>query len=114
MMRKGLRFGLLLAATEGMAVLATPGARAATPINGQLVQETGPTTALGGGNHVFVRFGSDAAFGVVYGTAANPNNIYIVAIKARYLGVAQVKDEQGRRFAENRPIKIYALYAVKR
>ena len=110
---KAILIGLLLVATGGMAVLATPGARAATLINGQLVQETGPTTALGGGNHVFVRFGSDAAFGVVYGTAANPNNIYIVAIKARYLGVAQVKDEQGRRFAENRPIKIYTLYAVK-
>jgi len=110
---KAILIGLLLVATAGMALLATPAARAATPINGQLVQETGPTTALGGGDHVFVRFGSDAAFGVVYGTSANPNNIYIVAIKARYLGVAQVKDEQGRSFAENRPIKIYTLYAVK-
>src|SRR2546422_16749 len=110
---KAILIGLLLVATAGMAVLATPTARAATLINGQLVQETGPTTALGGGDHVFVRFGSDAAFGVVYGTSANPNNIYIVAIKARYLGVAQVKDEQGRSFAENRPIKIYTLYAVK-
>src|SRR5881397_196833 len=110
---KAILIGLLLVATAGMAVLVTPAARAATLINGQLVQETGPTTALGGGDHVFVRFGSDAAFGVVYGTSANPNNIYIVAIKARYLGVAQVKDEQGRSYAENRPIKIYTLYAVK-
>src|SRR5881409_3803053 len=93
---KAILIGLLLVATAGMAVLVTPAARAATVTNDQLVQETGPTTALGGGNHVFVRFGTDAAFGVVYGTSANPNNIYIVAIKARYLGVAQVKDEQGR------------------
>src|SRR5881409_3612618 len=113
MKAKAILIGLLLVATAGMAVLVTPAARAATLINGQLVQETGPTTALGGGDHVFVRFGSDAAFGVVYGTSANPNNIYIVAIKARYLGVAQVKDEQGRSYAENRPIKIYTLYAVK-
>src|SRR3989441_1352167 len=110
---KAILICLLLVATAGMAVLATPPARAATLINGQLVQETGPTTALGGGDHVFVRFGSDAAFGVVYGTSANPNNIYIVAIKARYLGVAQGKDAQGRSYAENRPIKIYTLYAVK-
>src|SRR5881296_4109810 len=92
---KAILIGLLLVATAGMAVLVTPATRAATLINGQLAQETGPTTALGGGDHVFVRFGSDAAFGVVYGTSANPNNIYIVAIKARYLGVAQVKTSKG-------------------
>src|SRR2546425_7780484 len=83
---EAILIGLLLVATAGMAILVTPAARAASLINGQLFQETGPTTALGGGDHVFVRFGSDAAFGVVYGTSANPNNIYIVAIKARYLG----------------------------
>src|SRR6266704_723030 len=110
---KAILIGLLLVATSGMAVLVTPSARAATLINDQLVQETGPTTALGGGDHVFVRFGTDASFGVVYGTAASPNNIYIVAIKARYLGVAQVVDQQSRPVTENRPIKIYTLYAVK-
>src|SRR2546426_4644594 len=97
-------------ATALTALTVSPVARGATLINSQLVEETGPTAALGGGDHVFVRFGSDAAFGVVYGTSANPNNIYIVAIKARYLGVAQVKDEQGRGYAENRPIKVYTLY----
>src|SRR3989475_3119373 len=110
---KAILIGLLLVATAGMAVLVTPATRAATLINGQLVEETGPTTALGGGDHVFVRFGSDAAFCVVYGTSANPNTIYIVAIKAPDLGVAQVKDEQGRSYAEKRPIKIYTLYAGK-
>src|SRR5213594_537128 len=110
---KAILIGLLLVATAGMAVLVTPATRAATVINGQLVEETGPTSVLGGGDHVFVRFGSDAAFGVVYGTTANPNNVYIVAIKARYLGVAQVADTQNRTIAENRPIKIYTLYAVK-
>src|SRR2546426_9892382 len=79
---KAILIGLLLVATGGMAVLATPGARAATLVNGQLVQETGPTTALGGGNHVFVRFGSDAAVGVVDGAPANANNNYIVAVEA--------------------------------
>src|SRR5213594_817872 len=103
---KAIVIGLLLIAAAGMAVLVTPAARAATPINDQLVEETGPTTALGGGDHVFVRFGTDAAFGVVYGTTGNPNNIYVVGIKARYLGVAQVVDQSGASVASNRPIKI--------
>src|SRR3989449_8792250 len=89
---KAILIGLLLVATAGMAVLVTPAARAATLINGQLVQETGPTTALGGGGPAFVRFGSDAACGVAYGTSADPTNTYIVSIKGRYLGVAKAKD----------------------
>src|SRR5207249_451742 len=85
----------LLMATALTALTVSPAARGATLINSQLSEETGPTTALGGGDHVFVRFGTDAAFGVVYGTTGNPNNIYVVAIKARYLGVAQVVDQSG-------------------
>src|SRR2546428_11591844 len=100
-------------ATALTALTVSPAARGATLINSQLSEETGPTTALGGGDHVFVRFGTDAAFGVVYGTTANPNSIYIVAIKARYLGVDQVVDQAGASVASNRPIKIYTLYAVK-
>jgi len=103
----------LLIATALTAIAASPSARAGTLINEQLVEDLATTTALGGGDAVFVRFGADAAFGVVYGTDASPNNIYIVAIKARYLGVAQVVDTQGREVASNRPIKIYTLYAVK-
>ena len=110
---KAILLVLCLLATAMAAIFAAPMSRAATLINGQLVEESGPTSVLGGGDHVFVRFGSDAAFGVVYGTTANPNNVYIVAIKARYLGVAQVADTQNRTIAENRPIKIYTLYAVK-
>src|SRR2546422_1649775 len=100
-------------ATALTALTVSPAARGATLINSQLSEETGPTSALGGGDHVFVRFGTDAAFGVVYGTTANPNSIYIVAIKARYLGVAQVVDQAGASVASNRPIKIYTLYALK-
>lgn len=110
---KAILVVLCLLVTAATAVFVSPAARGSTLINNQLVEETGPTTVLGGGNHVFVRFGSDAAFGVVYGTTANPNNVYLVAIKARYLGVAQVVDPQNRSIAQNRPIKIYTLYAVK-
>lgn len=103
----------LLVAMVGAVLVTTPLARAGTLINSQLVESVGPTAALGGGDYVFVRFGTDAAFGLVYGTASNPNNVYVVAIKARYLGVGQVYDERGSRIAENRPIKIYTLYAAK-
>jgi hypothetical protein len=96
-----------------MAVFTSPPVKAAPYINDQLVEERGDTAILGGGGHVFVRFGRDAAFGIVYGTTANPNNIYVVAIKARYLGVAQVVDSQGRSIIENRAIKVYTLYAMK-
>jgi hypothetical protein len=96
-----------------MAVFTSPPVGAATYINDQLVEERGDTAILGGGGHVFVRFGRDAAFGIVYGTTANPNNIYVVAIKARYLGVGQVVDSQGRSIIENRAIKVYTLYAMK-
>ncbi len=110
---KALLVVLLLVATAVTVLVTAPTARAGTFINDQLVEETGSTTALGGGDHVFVRFGTDAAFGVVYGTNTTHNNIYIVAIKARYLGVAQVVDQAGASVATNRPIKIYTLYAAK-
>src|SRR5438552_1941193 len=110
---KALVIMLLLAATAIGVVVSAPTARSGTLINSQLVEETGATAALGGGDHVFVRFGNDAAFGVVYGTTANPNNVYLVAIKARYLGLAQAVDTQNRSLAQNVPIKIYTLYAVK-
>src|SRR5437870_6910281 len=110
---KALVIVLLLAATAIGVVVSAPAARSGALINSQLVEETGATAALGGGDHVFVRFGDDAAFGVVYGTTANPNDIYIVAIKARYLGVAQVFDQANTSVATNRPIKIYTLYALK-
>src|SRR5256886_10559842 len=110
---KAILVAMCLLVTAATAVFASPVAQGKTLINDQLTEETGPTSVLGGGDHVFVRFGADAAFGVVYGTTANPNNVYIVAIKARYLGVAQVADTQNRTIAENRPIKIYTLYAVK-
>src|SRR2546430_4543118 len=110
---KAILLALCLLATGFAAMFGTPVVHGATFINDKLVEETGPTSALGGGDHVFVRFGNDAAFGVVYGTTANPNNVYLVAIKARYLGLAQAVDTQNRSLAQNGPIQIYTLYAVK-
>jgi len=39
--------------------------------------------------------------------------VYFVAIKARYLGMAQVYDDKGNLVEANHSVKIYTLYAVK-
>ncbi len=82
-------------------------------LNEQITTDTGPTAVLGGGDHFFIKFGNDSAFGIVWGTNATPNNVYFVAVKTRYLGVAQVYDEQGALVAGNQTVKIATLYAVK-
>src|SRR3990172_4125106 len=82
-------------------------------VNERLVEEIRPSDLLGGGDKVFVRFGEDAAFGVLWGNATNPNHIYLVAIKARYLGLADVKTAAGQVVDEDRPIKVYTLYGFK-
>src|SRR5438093_1043613 len=70
---KAILVALCLIVTGLAAVFASPSTQAATYVNDQLMEERGATAALGGGDHVFVRFGSDAAFGIAYGTTANPN-----------------------------------------
>src|SRR3990172_2486267 len=91
-----------------------PFARAADPST-PVSEEAGPvdSTWLGGGDHHFIRFGSDAAFGVLWGTNATPNNIYLVAIKARYLGVADVENAAGDTIVRDRAVRIYTMYAMK-
>ena len=98
-----------------LGVLAVPPSvsAASTDLSGRLQTEQGPTTILGGGDHFFVKFGADAAFGIVWGTNDTPNNVYFVAIKARYLGVAQVYDTEGNLVEANHTVKIYTLYAIK-
>lgn len=98
-----------------LGVFAIPSSVSAAPIKltDQLTTDTGTTTDLGGGKYFFVKFGADAAFGIVWGTDTNVNNVYFVAIKARYLGMAQVYDRNGAPVAGNQTIKIYTMYAVK-
>jgi len=98
-----------------LGVLAVPVAASAADddVTNRLQTESGPTDILGGGDHFFVKFGTDAAFGVVWGTQDTPNNIYFVAVKARYLGVAQVYDSEGNLIRSNQTVKVTTLYAVK-
>ncbi len=91
-----------------------PSAQAATTnLSGQLVYASGSTSAFGGGDYRFIEFGTDAAFGVVWGNATHANNIYVVAIKARYLGVGQVYASNGTRLVQNEPVKVYTIYAAQ-
>jgi len=97
----------------GVLAVPLPASATSTDLSSRLETEQGPTTILGGGDHFFVKFGADAAFGIVWGTNDTPNNVYFVAIKARYLGMAQVYDTDGKLVEANHTVKIYTLYAIK-
>jgi hypothetical protein len=98
-----------------LGVFAIPASVSAAPVtvSSKLTTDTGTTTDFGGGDFFYVRFGADAAFGIVWGTDTTLNNVYFVAIKARYLGMAQVYDTQGTMVEANHTVKIYTVYAVK-
>ncbi len=97
----------------GVFAIPTTVSAASTNLSNKLTTATGTTSDFGGGSYFYVKFGSDAAFGIVWGNNQTPNDIYFVAIKARYLGMAQVYDSQGALVEANKTIKIYTLYAVK-
>ncbi len=103
---------LLAVSALAFVAVAPPVQAATTDVSGQLITSAGPTTAFGGGDYRFIEFGNDAAFGVVWGNATHANNIYVVAIKARYLGVGQVYNNATHALVDtNEPIKVYTIYA---
>ncbi len=97
----------------GMVAVPLQAAAEAVTLDEQIETEEGATDILGGGDHFFVKFGTDAVFGIVWGTEGEENSVYFVAIKARYLGLAQVYNNDGEMIEDNRTIKIYTMYAVK-
>src|SRR5207247_10572616 len=62
---------------------------------------------------VVLRVRWDESYVTVTRTTEIMNNSYVVAIKARYLGVAHVVDSQGLTLHDTRATKIYTLYAMK-
>lgn len=98
-----------------MGMLAVPAQASAETItmDEQIETEEGATDFLGGGEHFFVKFGTDAAFGIVWGNETEENAVYFVTLKARYLGLAQVYNNDGEMIEEDRVVKIYTMYAVK-
>ena len=97
----------------GVFAIPTNASAASMDLSNKLTTATGTTTDFGGGSYFYVKFGSDAAFGIVWGNNQTSNDVYFVALKARYLGMAQVYDSQGALVEANKTIKIYTLYAVK-
>ena len=97
-----------------LGALIMPSPSSADPIlTGELMEEEGSTTILGGGDHFFVKYGEDAAFGIVWGNEQVENNVYFVAIKTRYLGISQVYDSDGNVLEEDHTLKVRTMYAVK-
>ncbi len=103
---------VLMMLITAFAVPAASASPAITNMNDKISTEVGPTTDLGGGDHFYVKFGSDAAFGILWGTNQTPNNIYFVSYISRYLGYLNVDEPNGTVLTQ-KPLKIYTLYAVK-
>ena len=80
-------------------------------INDAAKLETGSTEAFGGGDYIAVSM-RDAKFTVIYGNETNENNIIIVSEYTRYLGGAEIYDNQDN-FIEKRGIPIRTIFAQK-
>jgi len=55
----------------------------------------------------------DAMMGVLYGTASNPNFIYIISVHTRYIGVADVYDNDGKLLKKGHAIPVRTLFAQR-
>ncbi len=78
--------------------------------------ETGTTEEFDGGDYVAVNMtkgDSFAWFGVVYGTEAEPAPITIAGMTMRFMGGAQVVDENGGLMATEVPIPVMTLSAQR-
>jgi hypothetical protein len=95
MMRKALA-AAVLAALVLASVLAASGTVAAqdAPLRAPELVETGKTDRFGGGDWIVIRSG-ETLFGVLYGNEERPNSVVIFAEYRRYLGGAEIYDEQG-------------------
>ncbi len=74
----------------------------------QVIVEQGSTDRFGGGDWVRVRSG-DAAVAVLYGTPAQQNRIVVFAEYKRFLGGADVYDEQGN-YLGTRGVPVYTVF----
>jgi len=69
---------------------------------------------LGGGEFIGIRNrDNDAMIGILYGTESDPNNVYVVSIFTRYLGVADIYGENGKELASGKPIPVRTIYAQR-
>jgi len=73
---------------------------------------TGSTSQLGGGDYFALSYGN-TLFGVVYGNSTNPNCVSVFSITTRIVGVADVYGEKGAKIADDMPIEIQSISALK-
>jgi hypothetical protein len=111
--RKMRKTGIV--AALAVALMATPmlsGVASAGDSAGNTITPTvqqGTTDRLGGGDWVVVHAGN-TNFGVVYGTAQNPNKLYIFADYKRYIAGADFYDAQGN-FIKTRGVPVETVFA---
>ncbi len=96
-------FTLLCAPLAIAGFASAAGERDLTP-----VVEQGSTDRLGGGDWISVRAG-DARVGVVYGTAAHLNNVYVFAEYKRFLGGADLYDGRDN-YLRTSGIPVYTIF----
>src|SRR3989442_10564023 len=82
--------------------------RAGEPRDLTPIVETGATDRLGGGDWISVRAG-DARVGVVYGTPAHPNKLYVFVEYKRFLGGADIYDSRNN-FLRTTGIPVYTVF----
>lgn len=96
-------FAMVCAPLGFAGVASAAGNRDLTP-----VIEQGTTDRLGGGDWITVRAG-DARLGVVYGTPAHPNQLYVFAEYKRFLGGADIYDSRDN-FLRTTGIPVYTVF----
>jgi len=80
----------------------------------RITLEQGTSDAFGGSRYVAVNMTKDdsaAWFGVLYGTEENPAPITLVGAYVRYLGGAEVRDENGGMIVPAVPIPVVTVFA---
>ncbi|MDG6224544.1 MAG: hypothetical protein QCI82_03425 [Candidatus Thermoplasmatota archaeon] len=105
----------ILILTGGMSFASgAPEAEAGTEFPELKVTEKRIENVLGGGDFIGIHNeDNDAMIGLLYGTEENPNHVYVISIFTRYLGVADIYDEDGDLLRSGKPIPVKTLYAQR-
>jgi hypothetical protein len=108
-MKAGIAALLAFLVVASALAAGTAAAREDRPRDLAPVVETGATDHFGGGEWVSVKAG-DTRFAVTYGTDETPNTVTIFAVYKRFLGGAEIYDEQDN-FLRQRGIPVWTMFA---
>ncbi len=69
---------------------------------------------MGGGEFIGIRTSDgDSMIGVLFGTDENPNFVHVVSLYTRYLGMADVYDQEGQKLMSDRAMPVRTIYSQK-